>query len=455
MPRVQLPNGFEGVEDLPRTRRSLQNCFNNGRGSLIPRPGIEQLNTTGGVARGQFVWNGALYQIVSTDLIKITDVLTGAFTVIGTIAGEADIVSDFSFTETTIAVKAVDGTTYVLDSSDTLTEITNNPNMAPARAVAQINGRIVYIPFDGSPAFFSNIGDAGAIEVLSFFDAEELPDKNSTVFNFKNTLYIGGTDSFELFRDSGATPNPFIRINGARVTNGFVSGLLEYNETFLFVGREANQDFGIYAIGQGRAPKISNEAVDLILAGYTQDELDNVTSARFKWRGYDIATFTFARDSFGFIGGNWFILDTVFSGVSRPWAGGFINEFEGIYYTAFSDKIGKLSKVNTDYGERVTRLIDTAFESENNDWFSVQNVDLGIAQGFNSGDGSVFLQISRDNVTYGPPVARRLGATGNYADHLQWNPGGGMGRFDGFMGIRIMTTEDVFFSVNHLIVNNG
>ena len=65
MARVAFPEGFTGVENVPRTRRSLQNCFNNLKGQVINRPGITQLNTTGKVARGQFVWNGSLYQVVS------------------------------------------------------------------------------------------------------------------------------------------------------------------------------------------------------------------------------------------------------------------------------------------------------------------------------------------------------------------------------------------------------
>lgn len=453
MPRIAFPTGFDGVENVPRTRRSLQNCFNNLNGQIISRPGIEEITTTSRVARGQFVWNGALYQVASQELLKITNVETGAFSVIGTIAGNEPIATDVGFNEAVIVVKSATGAIYTLDDTDTLVDISGNANIVPSIDVAQINGRFVYIPFDGDPAFFSDVGAAGTVQVLSFFDAEELPDKNNSVFNYKNTLYIGGTDSFELFRDAGTSPNPFVRISGARITNGFIGGLIEYNETFLFVGREKDQDFGIYAIGQGNAPKISNEAIDLILTEYTQAELGNAIGGRIKWRGYDIATFTFARDSFGFYAGNWFVLDTVFNGVSKPWGGGFINQFQGTYYTAFSDKIGKFARVNTDYGERISRIIDTGIDQENDDFFSCQSIELGISQGFNASLGSVAIFLSTDNVTYGEPQYRNLGLIGQYAQHLVWSEAGGLGTYDGFMGVRIYTTEDVEFSSSHLIAN--
>ena len=141
------------------------------------------------------------------------------------------------------------------------------------------------------------------------------------------------------------------------------------------------------------------------------------------------------------------------NGVSMPWGGGFINQLGGTYFTAFEDKFGKLALVNTDYGDKITRTIDTAFEQQDNDWFSGQSIDMGIAQGFNSVDGTVSLQLSRNNVEYGDPVFRDLGALGQYTNHLTWNTAGGLGSYDGFMGIRIRTTQDVSFSTDHLVVN--
>jgi len=448
MARIEFPRGLEGVENLPRTKRFLQNCFNNGNGSLISRPGILGLNTTSKVARGSFVWNKALYQVVSTDLIKITDTTTGAFSIIDTIEGSAVIETSIGFKFAVIVVKG--GKAYTLDKTDTVVEITD-PQFKSSVDVANINGRTVYIPADGTPAFFSDVGEPGTIDDLSFFDAEELPDENNGVFNFKNTLYITGTDSIELFRDTGATPNPFLRINGSRILNGFIGGLLEYNNTFLFIGREKDQDFGIYSIGAGIAPKISNETIDLLLSTYTQGELAEAIPGRIKWRGYDIATFTLRRDSFAFFGGNWFKLDTVFEEISRPWGAGFITQFEGEYFTAFDDKIGKFTKINTDYGNRITRIVDTALSQTETDFFSCQSIELGISQGFDSAAGSVALFMSNNNVTYGPAVFRDLGNLGEYDQKLIWNYAGGLGTYRGFMGIRFFTTENVDFTDDYIV----
>ena len=230
MPRIELPNGFEGSEQLPRTNRTLENCWNTGTNRVLSRPGITQLNTTSKVARGSFEWNDSLYQVVSTSLIKITNVVTGAFSTIGTITGSANIQTAIGFNTAVILVPG--GAIYTLDKSDTLVLISGNANFEASVDVAHIDGRFVYVPSDGDPAFFSDVGAAGTVQATSFFDAEVLPDKNNSCFNLNNTLYIGGTDSFELFRDTGASPVPFQRVTGALIRNGFIGGLLEAANTF-------------------------------------------------------------------------------------------------------------------------------------------------------------------------------------------------------------------------------
>jgi len=452
MPKIPFPLGLEGEENLPHTRRSLQNCWNSLDGQIIKRPGITAITTTGFVARGQFVWNGSLYQVASQNLIKITNTTTGAFSVIGTIAGNEVVETAIGFNTAVIVVKGSTGRIYTLNKSDTLVDIRGNSNFVSSTDVAHINGRFVYIPFNGDPAFFSDVGAAGTVQSTSFFDAEELPDLNNSVFNFSNDLYIGGTDSFQIFRNVTST-QVFAGIQGSRIDNGYIGALIEYNETFLFIGREKEQDFGIYAIGQGTAPKISNHAVDLILSTYSQDQLKAALGSRYKWRGYDIAVFTLPDDTLGFYGGNWHVLDTEINGTTETWSAGFLTQFEGTYFSAFEDKIGKLSTLNTDYGEAITRIIDIGFQAPENDFFSCQSIELGISQGFSSDPGTVAIRMSKDNVLFGPHVYKDLGDLGKYANKLEWNDPGGLGSYNGFMGARIYTRGDVNFSADYFNAN--
>ncbi len=453
MAEVELPKGLAGAESLPQTRKELVNCFWNGEGQILPRPGIPKIGSDFvSLARGCFTWNNFLYAVYGNDLVRFDDLTTGANTVIGTIDGSSVIRTAVGFNEIVLVAKSA--AIYTLDKMDFLTNVTLNQNFQPTVDVAHIDGIFVYIPTNGDPAYFSDVGDAGTVQPLSFFDAEELPDLNNAVFNLANTLYIMGTDSVELFRNVGTTPNPFARIQGARHRFGFIGGLLEFTNGFLFLGREKDQDFGFYGIGPGTTVKISNAFVDEILTTYAPEELGDCVAGRFKWRGCDIATFTLARDSFGFYKGEWFKLNTLVDGFPRPWLGGFIAQLDGVYFTASQRQFGKLAKVNTDFGEDLAKSIDLGFRHADNKRFSCQSIELGISQGFNATAATVGLFMSRDNRVYGPGLFRSLGAFGEYDKRLVWNYSGGLGNYDGFMGIRIYTTGDVDFAADTLFVNN-
>lgn len=451
--RFPLPKGLTGSPSLPKTQTSLLNCFNNGETPpvVLPRPGIQLLNTTDDLARGNFNWRDRIFQVVSERLVRIDNVDTGAFTPIGTIEGSAAVDTSIGFNFAVIVVKSATGKGYTLSVNDELEEITDG-QFKPSVSVANIKEVTVYIPFDGSPAFFSN---PGAPEIIqSFFDAQQLPDRNNAVFNLSDTLYIMGTDSIELFRVVTSPDLPFRSVTGARINNGFIGGLVEYGDTFLFIGKEKDQSFGIYAIGQGTAPKISNERIDEILSQHTQEELAEAIPGSIKVQGHFLATFQLRRSSFGFYKGEWFLLDTVFNGVSSPWGGGFIAQLNGQYFTAFQDTIGVFDEtLNTDYGERVTRSIKMIFIQEDGNWFGCSRMELGISQGFTpdktNGDktGSIALITSRDGVLFGPEVFRELGALGDYQARLIWRR---IGRFNSFMAVEFRTTQDVNFSVAYV-----
>lgn len=453
--RIPFPPGITGVKDLPRTRQETRNCFPDREGRLISRPGIEFIVSTGTVARGQFVFNGFIYQVTGERLIKFTDAPSGTFIEIGTIAGITQVRVAIGFTFATIVVQG--GATYKLSKTDMLTDITSATNMKPAVDVAHINNRFVFVPADGSPSFFSDGADPAIINAANFFDAEELPDRNNAVFNFGNTLYIAGTDSFERFRNLPGAGAVFTRIEGSRVLNGFVGALIEYHDSFLFIGREKDQNFGIYAVTQstGSAQKISNETIDEILLTHTPAELDAAIGNRIRWRDHDIATFTLANESFAFVNGNWFFLDRIVNDFRVPWDGGFIVQFDGIYYAASGGQFGRIAAVNLEYSNEFTRSFDMFIEKETNDWFGVQSIGLGISQGLNSGPGSVGLATSRDNVGFGPVLNRDVGLTGQHAQHLVWNYPGGLGRFNGFMGVHIETTQDIIFTAGFLEADIG
>ncbi len=450
---IAFPLGLQGTAKLPRTRKALRNCWNDD-GDIIQRPGFTLNGTNGLVARGAFEWNGGLYEVASQSLIKYTNVLTGAFSTIGTITGTAQVVTTNDFVTAVIVVKG--GALYTLSKADALVDISGNSNIEPCNSVTTINSRTVYIPSDGNnPAFFSDVNAAGTVQTLSFFDAEQLPDNNTVTFQLNNILYIGGTESIQSYLDRGLSPVPYVPQTG-RIDVGVIGGVVETQDdgtgkaAVLFIGAKKGQVPGIFAQVAGGATKISNEWIDEILEGYTETQLSQVITGRYVWRGNDIVYFTLADDAFGFYKGNWHGLDTLISGTNVPWQAGYIQEFELKYYSFFAGNFSVMADVNKDSGNSFVRIIDDGIEAGGS--FKASSLQYHMSQGFNVSIGSVYLAMSDDNVLYPNYVSASTGAIGNYGVELDWNYPGGLGLYDRFMGYRLQTGEDVNFSGTKLFI---
>jgi hypothetical protein len=449
---IAFPLGLSGTAELPYTRKALRNCWNND-GNIVQRPGYSLISNSGLIARGAFEWNDSLYAVASQSLIKYTNVLTGAYNVIGTITGTTSIRTANGFNTAVIISRG--GALYTLDKSDTLTDISGNANFVPCNSVTHINGRFVYIPTSGSVAFFSDVGAAGTVQTASFFDAEQLPDNNNESYQINNVLHIAGDNSTQAFIDRGTSPVPYQPQTG-RIDVGILGGVVETQDSntgstaVFFIGKKKGQVPSIFASVAGSAIKIANEAIDEILLTYTEEQLKAVVTGRYIWRGQDVVYFTLANDSFGFFKGNWHGLDTMINGVDVPWQAGYIQEFNSKYYSFYGGSFSVLGNVNKDNGHTFIRLIDGGIEQGGS--FTAQSLQYHVSQGFNTGAGSIYLAMSDDNILYGPYVSSSTGLQGLYASELDWNYPGGLGLYNRFMGFRLRTGEDINFSGTKLFI---
>lgn len=453
MPQIPLPTGIKGDKSIPRLQELLVNMFNPGDNTLLLTPGITSLSTGQGKCRGAITFNERHYQVSGTSLIRVNE--DGTTVVIGTIEGTADVDMAVSFIALEIVVKAATGKGYSMDTSEVLVEIVD-PDFKSSIEVASINQRFVFVPFDGGPLFFTDVNFPTVIPALNFFDAELLPDRNTGVINLRNNLYVGGEDSFEVFRDIGDVDAPFQRVDGAAIETGYLTAKARYKDTFVFLGRDRDGSFAFHAMGSGDAPKISIPQIDEILNNeYTLDELKLCTSQRQTRNGVDMVSFRLARDSFLFYGTGWAYIQSGIDGLGtqRPWDVNHLAFTFGKYITgsAIDTKIGILDDGILEFGEEIERTIQTFIRTESDAYFRINNIFLSCSTGSSLVEGSVALQISRDNLTFGPQVPRGLGAIGQTERQLSWYGGGGV--FERFAALRLRTTSDVSFSTDGLAVN--
>ena len=446
MATIPLPKGITGISDLPKSKEHYINLMLS-EGGPIRTPGIESLGNGLGACRGAVEWlvDGECYQVSGSYLIRVSS--SGTVTSLGVISGSADVVFSQGQANLVIIVKGGDG--YYYSSSAGLQQIAD-PDYLPSVDVDFIDGRHVFIPADGSPAIYSEIDQAGSIEPLAFFDAEELPDKNKAVINVQNQLYIGGEGSFEIFRTNIDPDIVYTRREGARVDVGYAGGKVRFANTFAFLGRMRGEGYRFYLMGSGSATGISNEAIDEILnEEYAAAELEQCDSCRFEYKGIETVVFNLARHSFGFSGGNWFYLDSFVDNQPSVWRGKGIAHVNGKYIIGdrFGSNIGVLKSTQTEYSADTEFELQTFIRSDREANFNLGKIELDCLVGQKLTEQTVGLSISRDGLTWTPFYYVGLGKTGEYKRVVRWQPAGGIGSFESYCGIRIRSTGDIKFGL--------
>jgi len=452
--QVPLPTGFKGLDDQPKLKENLINLFNNGSG-LIRTPSLDLFASGRGICRGFGFFQEQAYFASGTRFIRVNE--DGSVDDLGDISG-GDRVT-MAATANQLAIVARGGDSYVWDGT-TLTNTSGNANFVPFQDIDIINQRAVYVPLDGSPVRISDVNALETISAINFVDAQLLPDKNIGVINYRNNIYIGGGQSFEVFRPTGNADLPIQRDEAASVFDtGYVSGKTLYSDTFAFLGRLRNGSYGFHVMGQGTAPRISNPAVEEILnEQYTLDQLQDCTGMRYKWKGFEVLCFSLVSHTFCFVNGNWFFQESFINGntPNRPWRGLHIVNAYGKYLIGdrYGQNIGEFADGTMDYDNRIEREILTFVRGPRNDYFTISTLtwDCLVGRGQNEQD-TIGISVSRDGVVFGPSVYRGLGDVGQYRQQIRWVLPGGFGSYESFMGLRTRITAPVDFAADALQVN--
>ena len=446
MPEIPFPQGITGLESFPKQQEWLVNLFVLPDG-VVRMPGINSFATGAGICRGAQTWrDGLAYMVSGTSLIRISS--AGVVTTLGTISGTADCIFSPGQTDLVIIVKGGNG--YRYNDTDGLVQITDTDYL-PSVGVDFIDGRHVFVPDDGDPAIYSEVDAPEDIDGLSFFDAEELPDKNRAVINVQNQLFLGGDDSFEIFRTNIDPDVVFTRREGARTDVGYISGLVRFDGSFAFIGRQRDQAPQIYVMGTGTAQPISTPPIiEILNTQYTADELRECDAFRYEWKGYEVLVFNLARHTLKFCNNLWTYADSNLNGSSEgPWRAKGICYAYGKYIVGDreDDSIGFLDDIETEYGEQLEAEVQTFIRGERDSYTDVTSIEIDALTGQTASNVTIGLSLSRDARTWGEYRYKSLGLTGAYNRRVVWQP---VGNIENYLGIRLRVTGNVKFSLESI-----
>lgn len=169
---------------------------------------------SGSTDRGMLANQGKLYKVTDTTLYEVNSI--GTHTSLGPIPGSSRCIIKAMGAQ--IIVVNGSGAVYVWDGTS-LTQNTNI-NLGTPRGVAVINSQAIYDAGTGQGFDVSDVGLPSTINGLNNASAESFSDDLLIPYAYRETVYLMGKETIELWYNSGQGNPPFDKIQGAVINMG-------------------------------------------------------------------------------------------------------------------------------------------------------------------------------------------------------------------------------------------
>jgi hypothetical protein len=155
-------------------------------------------------------------------------------------------------------------------------EVTNvfaqitDPDFTGAGTVCYLDGYFVYNEPDSQKIWITQLLDGTSVDPLDFASAEGSPDGVVAVNTIHRELWVFGTDTTEVWYDSGSTDFPLIPIQGAFNETGCLApySVAKLDNSLFWLGNDP-RGFGVVFRSNGyAAQRVSTHAVEYAIQNY-------------------------------------------------------------------------------------------------------------------------------------------------------------------------------------------
>lgn len=324
MPKVPIPiaDGFYVSSSLPISAQQCVNYYPNEPqtdsvtdANLFDTPGltlaIDKTNLLD-ITRGEHTLNARPFFVIGNTLwrIDLTVAVDGTETFaavsIGTVVGEDRVSIDDNGDQLCIVARpdsVTAGKTYIYDEpTTTFAEVTDANFDGPASNVIYLDGFFVFSKDSGTKFFNSPLkdgrgspGGGPAYDALDFSQAEADPDDIRSLASSRSQLYVLGSITTEIFRNTGRSPAPFIRMQGAVLDVGIsaIDSIQSLSGGIAFVGNTFNETPAVWLVRGSQKQKISTTAIDNELSDLTEAQVAALSSWYYAESGHFFYGVTF------------------------------------------------------------------------------------------------------------------------------------------------------------------
>jgi len=261
-------------------------------GFLNRAPGLRLLLTVGtGPIRGLWSYGGYAYAVSGTQVYKITTAWTA--TLIGSVSGTGPVSIADNGRQMFIACN---GPSYIYDNvTNAFAQITDI-DFPGAVTVNYIDGYFQFNEPNSQRIWVSEILDGTQIDPLSFASAEGSPDGVVSTMVDHREVWIFGTNSVEVWYDSGAADFPLTRIQGAFNELGCAAtfSVAKLDNALFWLGADARGRGIVYRANGYSGVRISTHAVEWQIQNY--GNISDAIAYTYQRDGHSFYVLTFPSE---------------------------------------------------------------------------------------------------------------------------------------------------------------
>ena len=230
-------------------------------------PGLRLLANMGeGPIRGMWQFNGHGYVVSGNVLYKVDSLFRSS--PIGTVSGSPGPVS-MSDNGTQLFV-ACNGPSYIYNSLTLEFKQIDDPDFPGAVTVGYLNGYFVFNEPNSQRIWITQLLDGASIDPLDFASAEGSPDGLVSLLISHREAWLFGTNSVEVWYDSGAADFPLTPVQGSFNEIGCVAAysVAKLDNGIFWLGADARGRGIVYRASGYTATRISTHAVEWQIQQY-------------------------------------------------------------------------------------------------------------------------------------------------------------------------------------------
>jgi hypothetical protein len=256
-------------------------------------PGLNFLQTVGtGPIRALWAHqtNGSDFYVVSgNQFYKLTG-LNATPTLLGAVAGTGPVSIADNGTQIFLAAN---GPSYIYNEATNVFAQITDPDFAGAVTVAYLDGYFVFNQPDSQIIWVSQLLDGTSVDPLDFASAEGSPDCVVGLIADHRELWVFGTDSVEVWYNSGAADFPLTRIQGAFNEIGCVSAytIAKMDNGLFWLGTDARGQGIVYRANGYTGVRISTHAIEYAIAQY--GNISDAIAYTYQQEGHAFYVLTF------------------------------------------------------------------------------------------------------------------------------------------------------------------